>query len=357
MYIRQSPIKSKKTGGAYFSYRLVESVRVDGKVKQTTLLNLGKHFAVDPAHWNVLAHRINQLIQGAEDSQQTLFNNPTTPLDENLEALAQRYAALLLQKMSAPLATDDLDKTGKQAQLTDFHRVDINGIHVLQPRSIGAETLALHAFKELQLDVKLRQLGFNEKDLSAAMGTIIGRMIHPGSERETHRWLQNTSALDELIGQDHGTLSLDRLYKISDKLVHNKNSIEAHLCQREKDLFKLKRTIVLYDLTNTFFEGQAKNNSKAAHGRSKEKRKDCPLVTLGLVLDGDGFPLGSNIFEGNVSEPKTLKTMLESLHNAADQQGAIVVMDAGIASQENLDWLKEHAYHYIVVSRARATDA
>ena len=349
MFIRKSPIKSKKTGGSYFSYRLVESVRVDGKVKQRTLLNLGKHFVVDPAHWNLLANRIDQLMQRTSETQSDLFELPNS-LDSDLEELAQHLSALALQKMSTPIADDS---SINDVASEDFQTVNINQIETLKSRSIGAETLALHAFKQLKLDDKLRDLGFNEKDLSAALGAIIGRMVHPGSERETHRWLQKNSGLDELIGHDHDKLSLDRLYKVADKLLKNKTDIENHLGQKEQELFNLERTIILYDLTNTYFEGQATKNTKAARGRSKEKRKDCPLVTMGLVLDGSGFPLGSEIFEGNVSEPTTLKAMLDGLISTSDHQGSTVVLDAGIASQENLDWLKVNNYHYIVVSRER----
>jgi transposase len=348
MFIRQSPIKSKKTGGSYFSYRLVENVRVDGKVKQKTLLNLGKHFDVDPAHWTLLATRISQIIEGGEQSQSDLFDT-TLALDQTLENAAQRYAAWVIQKLSVPL--DEGSLSGSQH---DYHSVDVNRIAVLEPRSIGAETLALSALKQLKLDEKLRALGFIEKDVGAAIGTIIGRMVHPGSERETHRWLQENSALDELIDYDYEKLSLDRLYQVADKLLTHKKAIESHLERQEERLFTLQRTVILYDLTNTYFEGQALGNTNAKRGRSKEKRYDCPLVTMGLVLDGDGFPLASDLFPGNASEPATLEPMLASLTASSQCQGSIVVLDAGIATQDNLDWLKENKYRYIVVSRDRS---
>ncbi len=271
-------------------------------------------------------------------------------LDDDLEVAAQRYAALVLQKLSSPVAGTALPNN---ISSPDYHTVDVNQIDLFKPRSVGAETLSLQALTQLKLDDKLRALGFNEKDLSAAIGSIVGRMLHPGSERETHRWLQQNSALDELIGHDHNTLSLDRLYQVADKLFKNKSEIEAHLAAQESELFNLQRTIILYDLTNTYFEGQALGNSKAAFGRSKEKRSDCPIVTLGLVLDGEGFPLASEIFKGNVSEAKTLETMVSRLHSRSKNKGSIVVLDAGIASQENLDWLKAQGYRYIVVSRER----
>ena len=113
-------------------------------------------------------------------------------------------------------------------------------------------------------------------------------------------------------------------------------------------MFSLEETVTLYDLTNTYFEGQADANPKAQHGRSKEKRTDCPLVTLGLVLDGSGFVRRSKTFAGNVSEGKTLEVMLQGLQAPAK---ALVIMDAGIATQENIDWLIENKYRYLVVRR------
>ncbi len=145
-------------------------------------------------------------------------------------------------------------------------------------------------------------------------------------------------------------MSLDSLYQVSDQLWKHKEAIEAHLYQQERDLFGFNETITLYDLTNTFFEGEAKANPQAQNGHSKEKRSDCPLVTLGLVLDGSGFPRKSQIFPGNVSEPQTLQTMLQGL---SSQPGSTVILDAGIASEENIEYLIEHHYKYIVVSRKR----
>ena len=110
---------------------------------------------------------------------------------------------------------------------------------------------------------------------------------------------------------------------------------------------------MLYDLTNTYFEGQCAQNPKAQFGRSKEKRSDCPLVTLGLVLDGNGFPLSSQVFPGNASEPATLALMLDGLQgkNPIAGEKPVLIMDAGIASADNIAWLSERGYLYLVVSR------
>ncbi len=156
----------------------------------------------------------------------------------------------------------------------DFQTIDLHQIDLLQPRTLGGETLAYQAMEQLQLRQKLAALGFNSPDLAAAIGSIIGRMVNPGSERDTHRWLQNNTALGELIDHDFGTTSLTRLYTVADQLLKHQSAIEEFLYQREQDLFQLSRTLVLYDLTNTYFEGQALGNAKAQFGRSKEKRSE-----------------------------------------------------------------------------------
>ena len=127
-------------------------------------------------------------------------------------------------------------------------------------------------------------------------------------------------------------------------------TIEARLFENVRDLFGFETTVTLYDLTNTYFEGTAAANPKACRGRSKEKRSDCPLVTLGLVLDGSGFVRRSETFAGNAAEVKTLEGMLAGLDAPA---GSLIVMDAGIASETNLAWLVSHGYRYLVVSRKR----
>jgi transposase len=136
-------------------------------------------------------------------------------------------------------------------------------------------------------------------------------------------------------------------------LIKKKPAIEEHLCRKEGELFALEEKIILYDLTNTFFEGIAKSNSKARYGKSKERRNDCPLVTLGLVLDMDGFAKKSRIYEGSISEPKTLEEMIRGLSDAHRLLKPTIVLDAGIATEDNIRWLKQNAYHYIVVSRKK----
>lgn len=149
---------------------------------------------------------------------------------------------------------------------------------------MGIEHVALSAAQQIGLDTKLEALGFNTVQCQAALATIIARMVNPASELATHQWLQARSGLDELMGCDFDKMNLMQLYRVSDKLYANKKKLESFLYQQECDLFELDEVITLYDLTNTYFEGTSKANSHAVYGCSKEKRSDCPLVTLAWCL-------------------------------------------------------------------------
>jgi len=336
MYIRQTTTRSKKDGSSYQSYRLVESFRVGNKVKQQTLLNLGTEFSISRDSWGELTNRIEAILH----HQPSLL-----PLNETIEAEAQRIASNLLLRNKEYASSDEHVATA------DYCTVDIDSIESSELRSVGLEHMAYDALQSLQLDTQLSALGLNRTEVATAIGTIIGRMIAPGSELSTHRWLQRESGLGEIIDYDFNQCSLSRLYRVSDQLLQHRDELETHLFARECTLFDLNCTITLYDLTNTFFEGSGKYNDQAVRGRSKEKRSDCPLVTLGLVLDSSGFPRSSRVFAGNASEPATLETMVTSLAGA--EANALIVMDAGIATEANLQWLQERNYRYLVVSRKR----
>ena len=336
MYIRQTTTRSKKDGSSYQSYRLVESCRTGNKVKQHTLLNLGTEFSIPRDSWAELTGRIEAILH----HQPSLL-----AIDETIETEAQRIVSNLLQRKKeyAPIVEDEPSP--------DYCTVDVDSVQSSELRSVGIEHMAYDALQSLQLESQLASLGLNRAEVMAAIGSIIGRMAAPGSELSTHRWLQQESGLGELVDYDFSQCSLSRLYRASDQLLKHRDSLEAHLFKRERSLFNLDFTITLYDLTNTFFEGSGKYNDLAARGRSKEKRSDCPLVTLGLVLDSSGFPRCSKVFAGNASEPATLQTMVTSLSGA--ETNALIVMDAGIATEANLQWLKEMNYRYLVVSRKR----
>ncbi len=339
MYIRCTSIKSRRTGEPYYTYRLVESVRNQGRVRQRTLLNLGRHFDVARDRWAALAQRIEQLVSAQDQMIELVLEAP-------LEALAQRHAAEVIRTKAR------LDE-GRPPEQADYQSVDVDSLEMVRPRSVGVEHVALEALRQVGLDTELGRLGFNGPQQAAAIGTIVARMVAPASELATDAWLKERSALGELIGHDFARMQLMQLYRISDRLLEHKKALEDFLYRRERTLFEFEETITLYDLTNTYFEGTARGNANAACGKSKEKRSDCPLVTLALVLDGSGFPKRSEVFKGNASEPLTLARMVGELADDKAGDPPTVVLDAGIATEENIAWLVRQHYHYVVVSRER----
>lgn len=344
MFIRTVEHTNKKNRRRYLTYKLVDSVRTERGPRQRTVLNLGADFNLPKKQWKQLANCIEEIVTG----QKSIFKYP-----QRIKSLAEQYAGRVIRKQACVMDGEDLN-------LSDYAVVDVNSLNNESARTVGAEHVVYETVKLLQLDKKLADLGLKSADMAAVIGALCGRMIVPGSESSTHYWLQNTSALGDLIDFDFSLVALDRLYKASDHLLKHKEKIENHLREVEISIFGLEERIILYDLTNTFFEGTGKYNAKAKYGRSKEKRKDCPLVTLGLALDKQGFPKRSQIFEGNVSEPGTLEMMIKGLSDEGNPQESLfkptVVIDAGIASEDNVKWLRGHKYRYIVVSRKKKTE-
>ena len=340
MYIRRVRTHNKTTGESYFTHRLVRTERIGRKVRQVTLLNLGRHFSVAAKDWSSLCRRIEEILTG----QSSLLW-----LDPTVEKLAQHYAAQLILRQGQGVKVGHAQALVSAART--FIEVDADSLEVLEPRSVGVEHVGLSVMREIGFSEELQSLGFNHAQCAAAVGNIIGRMAAPGSELATWRWLMNESALGELLGFDFASMSLMRLYRASDLLLHHQVRIEAFIFDRVRGLFSLESTVTLYDLTNTYFEGALKGNRKAARGHSKEKRSDSVLLTLGLVLDQSGFVRRSQVFAGNAVEARTLEIMLKGLQAPA---GALVVMDRGIATEENLTWLKTQGYRYLVVSRTKS---
>lgn len=345
MFIRQTRTNNKATGEGYITHRLVRGERIGGRVRQITVLNLGRHFPIKQDDWPLLCSRIEQLLQ----PQETLL---VIACSEHIERAAQRYVGQLVARASPADGTRATGISGEamatKPSAPDLQEVDVDSVHYTQPRSVGIEHVALHALSQLGLVEKLTALGISGVMRAAILGNLIGRMAQPASELATWNWLQTHSALGELIEVDFNGLSHMSLYRASDLLMRHRVAIEDHMFSSIQTLFTLAETVTLYDLTNTYFEGEAAANPKARNGRSKEKRSDCPLLTLGLVLDGSGFVRRSKTFAGNVSEGKTLEVMLVGLDAPP---GALVIMDAGIATEANLAWLVAHGYRYLVVRR------
>ena len=376
MFIRRTQTRNRVSGEPYVTYRLVHSARVGSVVKQTTLLNLGSHFDLPQLHWPALAQRIDELVRGQHSM-------PDAALPETVQVFAQRFAAQLIARQSpvpslglaaaapapaapaaAPCAVADAparkaastqaSAASPGGELARYQEVDLDSLELVDARSVGVEQAALAAMRQCGLEDKLSELGLNRPQIAAAVGNIVARMAQPGSELATHAWLRDTSALGELIDHDFERMDLNRLYRASDALYKHRDVLQEHLFGQARSLFGLGQTITLYDLTNTYFEGVAAGVSKAKRGHSKECRSDCPLITLAMALDGSGFVRRVQFFAANsnpsASEPATLQGMLTGLDAAP---GATVVMDAGIATEANLKWLRDQGYHYVVVSKLR----
>ena len=348
MFIRLSTQK-KKTQAKYKTFKLVESYRTERGPRQRTVLNLGVDFGLPEAQWKELANRIEEIITRQE---------PIFACAPEVEKLARKYVRRIINQGGRDALY--LIRAGKLAAdreseySPDYQMVDINSTENELARSVGTEHVVLETIKELGLDDKLLAMGFSRPWKDVAVSVIAGRLINPSSDLSTHWWLRHKSAIDELLGTDFSLLPQDRVYRVADKLLKIQDELEEYLSCKEKTLFNLQETIVLYDLTNTFFEGTGKLNKKAKFGRSKEKRYDCPLVTLGLVLDGDGFPKRSRVFEGNVSEGKTLEKMVTGLQKEPSLLiKPLIIVDAGIAAEDNLKWLRDNHYDYLAVSRRR----
>jgi len=342
MFIREITKKEHETGKVYVYHRLMEAVRTPKGPRQRIVLDLGR-LDLPRDQWKILADRIEQVLFG----QRSLW-----PIDQSIEKMARDFAGRIKRKERQ--APQPLPETQEEPQ---WETIDLGSLTHEEVRTVGGEAIGNWAFNKLGFPKMLSDLGFSKTQSAIAAMLILGRLLHPASERETYLWARERSALDEVLGVDFEKISLSALYRLSDALVLQREPIEARLQQNERHLFGLRESIILYDLTNTFLTGTAKESTLAQRGRSKEKRMDCPLVTLALVLDEDGFPKASKVFEGNVSEASTLGAILDALPTSAQLPLRVtptVVMDAGIATEANLALIRSRGMDYVCVSRTKS---
>jgi transposase len=232
---------------------------------------------------------------------------------------------------------------------------DMSTLATTYSRSLGPELLGLWAMQQLDFDGLLKKCSITGTDAAIAKAVILAKLIAPCSDLATWHWLRQQSSTPELLGIDPMDIGRNAIYEATDLLYDHKDQIESFLRNKERQLFKQDMTLYLYDLTNTFLEGTCRNNPLGKRGKSKEKRSDCPLVCLALLVDSNGFPIFSDIYSGNQSEPETLEAVLDRL--AVQHSGILplylptIVMDRGIATKENLALLKEGGYPYLVVER------
>jgi len=360
VFIREvkKSVHTKKQCYDYIRYRLIESIRTPNGPRQKVVLELGE-LTVDKSKFKTLANMIEGFV--SKHPQQALFDQ-----DPELGALALHFAEIIIRKKSRALHDRNAQESTEPLAWLDedepsdarYETVDINSTTTCLGKSVGAEHIALTQLKQLSFFNILKQCGLSQFQQRIAAAQVCARMVHPASERETARWLRETSALDELLGEDFSKISDQTLHKTADALWKVKDRLESSLADATRELFGLKETLVLYDLTNTYFESPKRTSAIARFGRSKEKRSDCPIVTLALIVDGQGFAKRSQIFEGNVSEPTTLWKILQQVSDGAKEQGPqTVVLDAGIATEDNLQKLREDKrFEYVAIGRNRKVE-
>jgi transposase len=337
MFIKAYNKYNKTTNEYYWYYKLVESYRKSGTICHRAIVNFGRLETLSTgAQRNMLAQRIEQLIINGGNTLSTSI------ADEEVERLAGHFYSEIRAKGTC-------DTKGG-----DWETVNMSTLKNKDGREIGAEWLCKQAFDQLGIGNFLRQYGWDEDKIALATTHIISRAVYPASELKTVSYIKENSAITELTGFDRERITKDLLYGISHKLNKIKGPLEQYLSKRTNELFDLEDKIILYDLTNTYFEGQMRSSKVAKFGRSKEKRSDAKIIVLAVVVNREGFLKYSNIFEGNMSDCKTLEDIVNALSAQTSFTGRkpIVVMDAGIATDDNLKMLKNKGYDYLCVSRS-----
>ena len=352
MYFKVSGRHNPTTNQPGWYYRLVESYRnSDGRVCHRTMLNLGFLEGLSPEQMNMIQ---KILTARAENHGNQLFEFPVSDDPIVTQYVEAYYARLVSEKrIDAAPAETKVSRSGK-----DWQTIDVNSIKNKDVREVGAEWLCFQAIRQLGIGTFLSDQGWEEEQVQLGITHIISRAVYPASELKTSSWIKENSAICELTGYDIDKITKDKLYGISKKLYQVKQELEQYLSLRTNELFDIEDKIILYDLTNTYFEGQMRGSKLAKFGRSKEKRADAKLVVLALVINPEGFIKYSDIFQGNISDPDTLGKIIDNLRDRTSHSShkATVVIDAGIASDGNLKLIKEKGYEYICVTRSKMKD-
>jgi len=327
MYIRRSIRKYK--GKTYTNYLLVESVHTPKGPRQRTICSLGNLAPAPAEEWHDLARRLESALRG---------QLPLQPTDEKFEILLET-------------ARRGRRKRSGSAPSGPMVKVDTDQVGIEQARSAGAVHVGHQIWERLGLDEILKQAGLSEPACTLSEVMTLNRLIAPSSELAMPDWVRRT-AMGDILEADFSNLDENKLYRNLDALHPNRELIERELAKQEKTLFNLDETFYLYDLTSTYFEGQAKANPQAKLGYSRDKRPDCKQVVVGLVLDRDGFPKAHEVFDGNKQDRTTVGAMLDVLEKRTGKKpGSTVIVDRGMAYQENLDEIRRRHYHYIVAGR------
>jgi transposase len=306
MYLRHTTIK--KDGKVHRYWRLVRSVRVGRRVIQQTVAQLGE---LD-AHGRLAAQALARRLIGAPE-RSALFDDGS-------------------QHLTVP--------------------VRLKGIRIERSRQFGDVYLALALWRGTGLDDLCNQVlpAGQERIAWSKMAAVLvaARFCEPSSELHiAEDWYRRT-ALCDLLQLGDEELNKDRLYRGLDHLLAHKAAVEAHLSKRCGELFAMQNEVLLYDITSTYFEGQAQANPQAQRGYSRDHRPDCKQVCIALVVTFDGFPLGYEVFAGNTHDSRTLQTIVTTMEAQHGVLGRVWIADRGIASAGNLAWLRQTGRRYII---------
>lgn len=325
-------LKQTKSGQVL---KLIESYRDEASVpRHRTVVSLG-NAAVEREYWKGIAKTVEDRLYGRGDL-----------IDRDLCGREREWADRIVRQVESEgrwSRARPMDHTGPVIDGVLADKVSHTATATLGPVLVG-----WHVWRQLNMPQLLATLGFSRVQSDAAAISVLNRLIDPVSDHSLLDWYRHT-ALPELMGNRLRGAGDDRFYRISDKLLEHQDQIEAHLRERQRSMFNLQRTVLLYDLTNTHFEGVCQGNPKAKRGMNKQKRNDCPQVVVGMLFDQFGFEMAHKVFEGSMNDGKSLIEMI-GLFDAATRgdEKPIVVLDGGIATRDNLILLREHGFSYLV---------
>lgn len=345
-----------QTGRDEKYYRLKESYRdASGRACTLILLNVGFIHDLSPEQIRDVARGLTYLYSHQNDVQ--LWDEKLQGYSDVVRTRVYSYWDRLIEEGKLDVVGEAYEKSKAKAR----RQIDVDTMSHTDARDVGCEWLCLQTIRQLGLDTFLRSIGWSDDKVKVTLAHLITRTVYTPSELKSISIMQENSSVCELLDLPMAKITPRRVYRVADDLYSIKEKLERYLCHKTDDLFKPTNRIMLFDLTNFYFEGRKDGSRKAAFGRSKEKRSDCKLLVLAFCINTDGFIRYSAVLEGNTADPKSLPDMVDNLvaENPAkcgDDEKVLVVMDAGIATEDNLKKIKEKGYNYLCVSRKALTE-
>lgn len=333
------------TAIAYDYYRLTKSYTdKEGKTRHRSVLCLGELPGFDKDERNELASMLTTMI---EDGQSVMCDNRKLyeeAMSQYVKYRASRYA----QENDPRLIAERKAREEEERKKAVAVRLDTLTQH--EARAIGSENLCNSTVRMLGIREYLMHRGWTAGQTNLALMQIIARAIYPYSELKTVRYLQENTALAEMFGISKGKITKDALYKSAMRLWDEHRGLEDWLHSRVCSMFGIEEKILLFDITNAYFEGRMENSRICQYGRSKEKRHDCKIVVLAAVVNTEGLLVRTMIYEGNRIDSTTVEEVVGSLSGETSGDARrIVVMDAGFYTKDNISWLESNGFDYITV--------